>query len=152
MGGMNITASVAGLDQVGTELQQIGDGITAGAGSAVEGACRRITARAQAYVPVLTGALRGSIDYAMRGPTLGVVGVGPPGDAYWFYLEYGTRYVAAIPFFRAAAEPEAAAFDVEMVRIVERACAGAQSDQGTEGEGGGEGESAPPEPEIPIPE
>jgi HK97 gp10 family phage protein len=150
MAGIRITVAVAGVAQVGREIKQITDGVTDGGGKAVEGACQRITARAKQYVPVRTGELRDSIDYAMRGPTLGVVGVGPPGDAYWFYIEYGTVKFPAWPFFRPAAEPEAARFNIEMVRVVERAVAGVESDQSdSAGEGGAE---EGPAEELPIPE
>jgi HK97 gp10 family phage protein len=149
MAGMKITISVAGLAQVGAEFKQIGDNVTAGGHRQVEAACQRIVARAQQLVPVRTGELKNSIGYAMRGPTLGVVGVGPPGDAYWFFIEYGTISYPAHPFFRPAAEPEAARFHVEMVREVEQACANATSD---ERDGEGIDIEAPPEPELPIPE
>jgi HK97 gp10 family phage protein len=123
MAGVSITATVEGTDLVLRMFNGITVRITAYAGTAVEQACRRIVARARSLAPVRTGRLRDSIGYAMRGPTLGVVGLGPPGDKYWYLLEFGTRFAPAHPFMRPAAEPEAAAFTVQMSNAINRAVA-----------------------------
>jgi HK97 gp10 family phage protein len=68
-----------------------------------------------------TGRLRGSLTASARGLSGRVV---MEGDAfYWRFLEYGTRYIAARPFVRPAAEAEANAVEGrirDMVAKLER--------------------------------
>lgn len=71
----------------------------------------RIKQRAQAIVPVRTGALRASIEVATPSATpLGPAGMRivtvSAGMPYAPYVEFGTRYMAARPYLRPAAEAE----------------------------------------------
>ena len=138
MADVTVTASVDGTQATVDFLNGVVVRINLYAGNTVEAACRRIVARAQAVVPVRTGALKASIGYAMRGPTLGVVGLGPPGDKYWYLVEFGTKFAGAHPFMRPAAEPEHAQFTVEMSNAINRAVAedATQAAAPAEGEGG----------------
>jgi len=94
-------------------------------GNKVEASAQRIVFRARAIAPSKTGALRRSIDYSMsRGGTKAYVGIaaGEGGDGgdpvqYWRFVEFGTRYAPAQPFFRPAAESEAGTFGNSMSSI-----------------------------------
>jgi HK97 gp10 family phage protein len=82
----------------------------------------RILERAQAVVPVRTGALRASIQVAAPSATP----TGPAGmrsitvSAGMFYapfIEFGTRYMAARPYLRPAAEAERDRYTNAVARI-----------------------------------
>jgi|SRR5215471_15897548 len=118
---MKIKLQVEGLSQLERDFQQVTQGVLTSR-RAVEGACRRIKYRAQSLVRVQTGKLRDSIDYEMRGPTLGVVGLKPPGDSYWYFVEFGTVDTPAKPFFRPAVEAETRPYVAEVEMIVTQAC------------------------------
>jgi HK97 gp10 family phage protein len=62
-----------------------------------------------------TGTLARSIEPRARGNSGGVwIGL----DAwYWYFLEYGTRHIAARPFARAAAEAESPTFEHRIRQI-----------------------------------
>jgi HK97 gp10 family phage protein len=83
------------------------------ASSAVAASVFAVVQRARALVPVATGDLRAAIDGATTG-TSGRVGLvalgGPRGPFYWRFVEFGTKNMAARPFFRPAAEGEREAF------------------------------------------
>lgn len=68
-----------------------------------------VAQRARALVPVDTGNLKSAIESQspkVRGLT-GRVGLAAGASAsYWFFVEFGTRFMAAQPFFRPAAEAE----------------------------------------------
>ena len=123
MANVGLTFSVDGTEAVIRGLKGVTVRLNLYAGNSVQQACRRIVARAQRLVPVLTGELKNSIGYAMRGPTLGVVGFAAPGSKYWYFVELGTVSAPARPFMRPAAEPERATFKVDMNNVVKRAVA-----------------------------
>jgi HK97 gp10 family phage protein len=80
----------------------------------VKAATRRITGRAKALVPVLTGKLHDAIDYevfAIPGYAVGLIGItGGPPAIYWRFVEFGTRHSPAHPYFLPAAMAEHAPF------------------------------------------
>ena len=80
-----------------------------------------VAQRARSLVPVgETGILKGAIESSKptaKGLT-GRVGIAAgPAKGYWFFVEFGTRYMAARPFFRPAAELERETFIQNMRRI-----------------------------------
>jgi len=68
-----------------------------------------IATRARALVPVASGALHRSIAWSARGLSA-EVGVDSLDVFYWIFVEFGTRYKSARPFFRPAAEAESDPF------------------------------------------
>lgn len=68
---------------------------------AVRKAATDITAFARRIAPVDTGALRNSINWAMAGAAAAIVSVGV---AYGIFVEFGTRHMAAQPYFTPAVE------------------------------------------------
>jgi HK97 gp10 family phage protein len=75
--------------------------------------------RAKANAPKETGTLVSAITYSVRGLT-GRVVVNPAGF-YWRFHEYGTRYIPAKGFARAAGESETISFNERMRQIRARA-------------------------------
>jgi len=120
---MKVDTSIEGVAETIAYFNGVNVKLTVYAGNTVEACCRRIVARAKTLVRVKTGQLRDSITYAMRGETLGVVGLEPPGSTYWYLIEFGTVYAPAHPFMRPAAEPEASQFSIQMSDAVTRAVA-----------------------------
>lgn len=81
------------------------------ASSAVAASTFAITQRAKAMVPVDTGRLKSAIESSRVVSGLqGRVGLSGSDVPYWRFVEFGTRNMAARPFFRPAAEQERNAF------------------------------------------
>lgn len=131
--GMDLAVGVEGIPQTTSTLRRVLNRVTGASAHVVRGSCARIVYRAKALAPVDTGALRRSITYRLQG-TRGYVGCTavpmPTGDRsrriwgpayYWRFVEFGTRYVTAKPFFRPAAEAERGRFKTEMLWSVRNA-------------------------------
>lgn len=91
------------------------------ASSAVASSTFAVAQRARTLVPVDTGDLQRSITTStvVRGLT-GRVGLSTPDTSYWRYVEFGTRFMPARPFFRPAAEMEREGFIQRMRQIGSR--------------------------------
>jgi HK97 gp10 family phage protein len=91
------------------------------AASAVAASAFAVAQRARALVPVASGDLKASIESASTGLSgrIGLVALGgPTGPSYyWRFVEYGTKYVPARPFFRPAVESEREGFIDRMRKI-----------------------------------
>ena len=90
------------------------------ASSAVGVSTFAVAQRARSLVPVDTGTLKAAIESGKTSVNSLVGRVGLSSGAargYWFFVEFGTRYKAARPFFRTAAEMETQAFIEGMRRI-----------------------------------
>lgn len=88
------------------------------ASSAVAASTFAVAQRARALVPVDSGDLQRSITTSniVRGLT-GRVGLNTPDTSYWRYVEFGTRFMPARPFFRPAAEMERESF-IQRMRAI----------------------------------
>ena len=115
---MRLKMTIEGMNQLEKDWDKIKRGVLS-TRQAVEGCCRRIKFVAQSLVPVETGALRDSIDYEMRGQTLGVVGLRDPGAQYWFFVEFGTVQTPAHPFFRPAVEAQERGYVAQVTAIID---------------------------------
>ncbi len=115
----NTTVRLDGMDGLLRQLQRVPEVVRKHAAPAVALSALRVANRARALVPVgSTGLLKASIDYEHLGDSLSAgVGLRTADAFYWRYVEFGTRYVAARPFFRPAAEDGAAAFIRDMADI-----------------------------------
>lgn len=82
-------------------LPQIAAAVRPLVSAEVKKATLSIQAKAQGMAPVLTGTLRRSITSQFPTDLSGVVG---PSVAYGIFPEFGTRYMAARPYMRPAAE------------------------------------------------
>lgn len=88
-------------------LEKSPDLVRSFASSAVAASAYAIAERARSLVPVATGELKSSIDYTRTRTSLtGSVGLSGKDTYYWRFVEFGTRNMAARPFFRPAAESE----------------------------------------------
>lgn len=77
------------------------------ASSAVAASTFAVAQRARALVPVDTGLLKSAIESSRTVTGLtGTVGLSTRDAFYWRFVEFGTRNMAARPFFRPAAEDE----------------------------------------------
>lgn len=115
-----VTAKVEGLRELDQELRALGPRLARGGlRSAVNAGAQVIKKAAQSLAPVRTGRLSRKAIYVRRAKELSssfsqsyVVAVRTgrkqakkDRDAYyWWFLEFGTRFVAAMPFMRPAFE------------------------------------------------
>jgi len=118
-----VTMTLTGMEGLQRALTSAPDLVKVGASDAVQKTAFSVAQRARALVPVRSGALKDHIGWASRS-TSGRVGVeGGKGaqdpSHYWRYVEFGTRYMPARPFFRPAADAEADTY-VERLRRVGR--------------------------------
>lgn len=100
-----------GFEATQRALLRVPDVARTHASSAVAASTFAVAQRARAIVPVDTGTLKASIESSrtVNGLT-GSVGVSSRDVGYWRFVEFGTRHMAARPFFRPAAEGESNAF------------------------------------------
>lgn len=104
-----VSVQIEGMDQVRDALRRMPDQTRVIMADVVAKTAFSARQRTVAGAPVNTGLLRGSITSRSRGLS-GRVDI--TGDAYyWRFLEFGTRYAAARPFVRPAAEAESVAFE-----------------------------------------
>jgi len=112
-----VTMTLTGMNVLQSALVKAPDQVQVRAGDAVLKTGFAIAQRARTLVPVRTGRLKGAIASATRG-TSGRVGLsGGPEVHYWRYVEFGTRYMPARPFFRPAADAESTGF-VDRIRAI----------------------------------
>lgn len=106
-----------GFEATRRVLERAPDVVRVHASSAVAASTFAVAQRARSLVPVDTGTLKSSIETSRTVSGLsGSVGVASEGF-YWPFVEFGTQFVAARPFFRPAAELERSAF-VERFRQI----------------------------------
>lgn len=104
-----VTVQIEGMEQVRDALRRVPDQTRVLMSDVVAKTAFSARQRTIAGAPVSTGLLRNSITARSRGLS-GRVEIA--GDAhYWRFIEYGTRYAAARPFVRPAAEEESATFE-----------------------------------------
>lgn len=110
--------SLEGFGPFQRALAQAPEVVRTHASSAVASSTFAIAQRARALVPVDTGDLQRSITTStvVRGLT-GRIGLSTPDTSYWRYVEFGTRFMPARPFFRPAAEMEREGFIQRMRSI-----------------------------------
>jgi HK97 gp10 family phage protein len=118
-----VTMTLTGMEGLQRALKTAPDLVQLGASDAVQKTSFAVAQRARALVPVRTGDLKNHIGSASR-KTSGRVGVeGGTGKTdpatYWRYVEFGTRYMPARPFFRPAADAETNDY-IERLRRVGR--------------------------------
>lgn len=115
-----VKLTLTGMEKLQNALKNAPEVARSHASSAVAASTFAVAQRARSLVPVDTGTLRNAIE-SNKPNVKGLVGrVGLNASAargYWFFVEFGTRYMAARPFFRPAAELEREAFIDRMRRI-----------------------------------
>lgn len=115
-----VTAKVEGLRELDRDLRALGPSLARGGlRAAVNAGAQVIKKAAQAFAPVLTGRLSRKAIYVRRAKELsnnysqnyvvavrtGTKHAKKDRDAYyWWFLEFGTRFMAAMPFMRPAFE------------------------------------------------
>lgn len=106
-----VTVTLTGFDALQRALAGAPEAVRDMSSSAIASSAFAIAQRARALVPVASGDLKRAIATSMvaRGLT-GSVGLSTPDTPYWRYVEFGTRFMAARPFFRPAAEMERDSF------------------------------------------
>lgn len=103
--------TLTGMEHTLRQLARVPDVVKKHAAFAVGVSAVRVAQRARALVPVDTGFLKGEIDHLHNsGALTGFAGIRSRAAFYWYHVEMGTRFVSARPFFRPAAEEEAAPF------------------------------------------
>lgn len=113
-----VRVTLEGFEKTMKALQSAPDVARTHASNAIAASTFAVAQRARSLVPVDTGELKRSIE-SSRPTAKGLTGrVGVSGSAhYWRFVEFGTRYMAARPFFRPAAEMERREFIERMRRI-----------------------------------
>src|SRR5688572_18375743 len=114
------TMSLTGFEETQRALLRAPELVKSLASSAVAATTFAVAQRAKLLVPVLTGTLKNSIEgnRPSAGGWPGRVGISASTNVYyWRFVEFGTRYQAARPFFRPAAEAESNVF-VERLRAI----------------------------------
>lgn len=96
-------------------LPHIAGVLTERAALVVAKAAMDIEAHAKIKAPVKTGALRASIQAVQVSQLHWRVSVGAD---YGIYLEYGTRYMAARPYFQPALDAVTPMFKAAMMKVV----------------------------------
>ena len=123
-----VTMKLEGFEATRRALVKAPDVARVHASSAVATSTFAVAQRARSMVPVDTGTLKSSIASSRTVNGLsGSVGLDNRAAYYWRYVEFGTRNMAARPFFRPAAEQERNAFIQRMREIgpkIERDLAG----------------------------
>ena len=80
-------------------IRSYGGFATGAAKNLIEPLTAEAEARAKGYVPVDTGALKGSINSDVRG-LVGMLKAGGPGARHAWLVEYGTQHAKAQPYLR----------------------------------------------------
>jgi HK97 gp10 family phage protein len=107
--------TLEGFDSVRAAVQRVPDEVRVAMADVVQKTAFGARQRTIALAPRATGLLRSSITSSSRGLSGRVDIAGPA--YYWRFPEYGTRFRAATPFVRPAAELESIDF-TERVRQV----------------------------------
>jgi HK97 gp10 family phage protein len=104
-----VKLTLEGMDRTLKALRETPEVAKLHASSAIGVSTFAIAQRARALVPVDTGTLKAAIESQspkIKGLT-GRVGLdASAASGYWFFVEFGTRFMSARPFFRPAAELE----------------------------------------------
>lgn len=113
-----VTVKLDGLEATLRAFQRAPDVARVHASSAVAASTFAVAQRARALVPVDTGRLKAAIETSrtVNGLT-GNVGLSSREAFYWRFVEFGTKHMAARPFFRPAAEQERNTFIERFRRI-----------------------------------
>lgn len=116
-----VTMQLEGFGALQRALARAPESVKPHATSALQASAYSIAQRARSIVPVDTGTLRRSITHNLSRSGLSA-GVGLARDDfenphYWRFVEFGTRYRPARPFFRPAAESERETFIQRMRQI-----------------------------------
>lgn len=100
--------TLEGFERTMKALQSAPEVVRSLSSAAINTSTFAIAQRARALVPVDTGKLKNAIEANKVVTALtGSVGVNKSVDAfYWRFVEFGTKHMAARPFFRPAAEEE----------------------------------------------
>jgi HK97 gp10 family phage protein len=116
---VKVTMTLTGFEALQRALRTAPETVRSHASQAVATSAFSIAQRARALVPVDTGHLKAAIEAnRTAGGLTGSVGVNKTADAYyWRFVEFGTRNMAARPFFRPAAEEEEPRFVQRMREI-----------------------------------
>ena len=115
-----VKLTLTGMEKLQNALKNAPEVARSHASSAIAASTFAVAQRARSLVPVDTGTLRNAIE-SNRPNVKGLVGrVGLNSSAargYWFFVEFGTRYMPARPFFRTAAELEREAL-IQRMRLI----------------------------------
>lgn len=110
-----VTLKLEGFDKLKRAFARAPDAVRRHASTAVYVSSLQVASRARALVPVDSGALQRSIGVSHGNESLSAdVGLVSADTYYWRFVEFGTRNMAARPFFRPAAEESASFFVAQM--------------------------------------
>lgn len=109
MARTRLTVSLSGFEALQRAFATAPALVQARAKVAVTTTVATIASRARALVPRDSGALHRAIAWEVD-DLAGAVGVDTVDVFYWVFIEFGTKYKAARPFFRPAAEMESDPF------------------------------------------
>lgn len=101
MAGFNIDVEVEGAEAIASSFRNKADALTTGLGEALREIAQIIVDEAQANAPVDTGYLRDHIRMTEESDTSVTV---VSEAEYSSFVEFGTRYMSAQPFFEPAIE------------------------------------------------
>ena len=107
-----------GFESLQRALKGAPEAVRVRASSAVAASTFAIAQRARALMPVASGDLKRAITTTRTASGLsGSVGLDTRDTYYWRFVEFGTRHMAARPFFRPAAEAESDLF-IQRMRAI----------------------------------
>ena len=103
-----ISMSLEGFEATQRALKTAPEMVSAQSAIAITASAEAIAARARDMVPFASGTLWSSIvvDRTYASVLQGGVGISSKDAYYWRFVEFGTKYMPARPFFRPAAEAE----------------------------------------------
>ncbi len=113
--------TIQGMDGLRRALKAVPEVASAHISDAIGLTTFAVAQRARSLVPVASGVLKASIGTTKPSKTRtginGNVGLTDARAYYWRFVEYGTKHMAARPFFRPAAESESDDF-VQRLRAI----------------------------------
>lgn len=95
MADSSITVTITGFDEIGTALDTSEQTLDDGISETLQELANDIESTTTGLCPVDTGALQASIDVQVSGDTLTAVA----GEDYATFVDQGTRFMDAQPFF-----------------------------------------------------
>jgi HK97 gp10 family phage protein len=107
--------SLEGFEPLQEALKRAPELVKSMSADAVQRSSFAVAQRAKHHAPVRSGDLKRAIDAAARGLS-GRVGLNTD-LKYWRFVEFGTKYMSAQPFFRPAADEESNEF-VKRLRAI----------------------------------
>lgn len=118
MAQTRVTVSLEGFEDVRRAVERVPEAARVVLSDVIAKSTFAVYRRVLATVPVDTGLLKSTITGTSRG-LFGHIRTAQS-NFYWRFIEYGTKYRAARPFLRSAAESETSAF-LERTRQAARA-------------------------------